>query len=427
MITRIEATQYRCFDRLDVDLGESGVIVGANGAGKTTFLDIPTLLADLLSAKRLSAAFLQASGTRAPRAGTPRELLHQGQGDSFGFAIEARLPEHLIERLSTVATGRRTECRPAYARYELRLEIVQDRDIRVRNEYLFTFPEQDRPARDESGRGPRLHGEVDPHPAWRFILKRGFEGDSVFTAETDASTGVTAASVAPERLALPRVQFEGREDFPVSRWLLDLLTEQALFFAPDWSALRAASPPGQPKRLMADGRNLPWLVLGLAQADPDRFESWKEHVAVALPQITDIEALEREEDHHAYLRLTYNRGYQVTSSGLSEGTLRILALTLIPYLPDLPRLLIVEEPENGIHPRAIETVLQSLASVYDSQVLLSSHSPVVVAQTPIEQLLAARLDETGKVTIVPGPKHPRLADWKGQLDLGRLFAAGVLG
>ncbi|QIK37150.1 hypothetical protein GWK36_03150 [Caldichromatium japonicum] len=51
----------------------------------------------------------------------------------------------------------------------------------------------------------------------------------------------------------------------------------------------------------------------------------------------------------------------------------------------------------------------------------------VVGQTPIEQLLAARLDATGKVTIVPGPEHPRLADWKGQLDLGRLFAAGVLG
>ena len=48
MITRIEATHYRCFDRLDVNLGGFGVLVGANGAGKTTLLDIPVLLGDLL-------------------------------------------------------------------------------------------------------------------------------------------------------------------------------------------------------------------------------------------------------------------------------------------------------------------------------------------------------------------------------------------
>ncbi len=33
MITRIEATKYRCFDRLGIDLGPYGVVVGANGAG----------------------------------------------------------------------------------------------------------------------------------------------------------------------------------------------------------------------------------------------------------------------------------------------------------------------------------------------------------------------------------------------------------
>lgn len=36
MITRIEATRYRCFDKLDVELGDFRVLVGANGSGKTT-------------------------------------------------------------------------------------------------------------------------------------------------------------------------------------------------------------------------------------------------------------------------------------------------------------------------------------------------------------------------------------------------------
>lgn len=328
-----------------------------------------------LKGKQVSGAFLQASGGQAPRAGSLRELVHQGRGQCFGFAVEAHTPRE-----------------PALGvRYELCLELIEHHALRVRNEYLFTFGAADRPSHADADAGSCLLGETHPNPAWHFMPRREPGGDSVFRFETPAA-GETRAQVPPERLALGRVQFEGRDAFPTSRWLFDLLTEQALFFAPDWTAPRAACPPGQPDRLLADGRNLPWLARRLRADDPERFASWREHVTVALPQVTDIEALEREEDHHAYLRLSDQHGYKVTSSGLSEGTLRILALTLIPYLPQRPRLLIVEESENGIHPRAIEAVLQSLASVYDTQVLLSSHSPVVVAQTPLAQLLVARLE-----------------------------------
>ena len=38
MITRIEATRYRCFEKLDVELGDFRVLVGANGSGKTTLI-----------------------------------------------------------------------------------------------------------------------------------------------------------------------------------------------------------------------------------------------------------------------------------------------------------------------------------------------------------------------------------------------------
>ena len=39
MITRIEATRYRCLDRLDAELDSYAVLVGANGAGKTTLIE----------------------------------------------------------------------------------------------------------------------------------------------------------------------------------------------------------------------------------------------------------------------------------------------------------------------------------------------------------------------------------------------------
>jgi predicted ATPase len=179
---------------------------------------------------------------------------------------------------------------------------------------------------------------------------------------------------------------------------------------------------------MSSGQNLPWLALYLRDSDPDEFSSWIDHVRTALPQIRDIRAVEREEDHYAYFSIEYQGGYRVTSSGLSDGTLRILAMTIIPFLPEeaVPRLLVAEEPENGIHPRAIETVVQSLSMLYGIQVLASTHSPIVLAHTELRDVLATRISKDGSVTVIAGDKHPQLRDWRGTIDIGSLFAAGIL-
>ncbi len=145
-----------------------------------------------------------------------------------------------------------------------------------------------------------------------------------------------------------------------------------------------------------------------------------------MPGLTAITARVREEDHHAYLRLDYEDGYSVTSSGLANGILRILALTILPYLPQPPGNLITEEPENGLHPQAMEAVLQSLGSLYDGQVWISSHSPVVLAHTTPAHLLSMRRQRDGSVEVVRGDRHPRLKEWREGMDLGTLFAAGVL-
>lgn len=58
--------------------------------------------------------------------------------------------------------------------------------------------------------------------------------------------------------------------------------------------------------------------------------------------------------------LKYINGLEIPLWLVSDGTLRMLALSLLAYLPDLTGIYLVEEPENGIHPQAVETVWQSL-------------------------------------------------------------------
>lgn len=429
MITRIEAHSYRCFPKLAIDLDGYHVLAGANGGGKTTLLDIPVLVGDMMRRDGIVAAFLERQGSgRAPRASTLTDPLHKGKGDAIAFAFEAELPPDVLAILGESSKARLGAPVPTHLRYELRIEITP-RLMRVADEYLFLFSAAGvRPDAGVFPQGRSENGTALAHPGWQSVIHR--EGGSLtkFLPEsTTQPTDIPPLRLPSSQLALASVPPDDTL-FPAALWFASLLSG-AVFFDPDWETLRSPAPPGDPARLISSGRNIPWLALGLYRSDRDRFTSWVDHVRTALPQVKSIEPREREEDHFAYFSVEYNGGYHVTSSGLSDGTLRVFALSLLPYLDEdvLPRLLVTEEPENGIHPRAIETVVQSLSRLYESQVWVSTHSPIVLAHTELPDVLATRLGKDGSVTVVAGDKHPQLRDWQGTLDIGTLFAAGVLG
>jgi predicted ATPase len=423
MITRIEAMRYRCFERLDVVIEPYQVIAGVNGSGKTTLLDIPVLLGDMLEVD-VPAAFLQVPAINgSPRAQSLQELVHHGQGEFFSFAIEMKLPERIVEELID-ATRRQVpksvlanpQKAPKLIRYELRLEIF-NRGLQVSDEFLYLIPESSTPVGS-------LQSIGQPPSSWREVIGRE-RGEPAKVTPEFLGKRKMPLRLEPEVLALDNVPADV-EQFPATAWFRETLQRGMMHYAIDSSALRRACPPsGSAMSLSPSGANLPWLVFGLKLRRPEFFAAWVSHVQTALPNVVMIDAVEREDDHHAYLRVEYEGGYTVTSSGLSDGTLQILALTILPYLGRVPGLICIEEPENGIHPRAIETVLQSLSSVYDSQVWVTTHSPVVLAHTELAAVMLMQ-QRDGTATAVRGSEHPRLRDWRGSIDLGALLAAGVL-
>jgi predicted ATPase len=183
----------------------------------------------------------------------------------------------------------------------------------------------------------------------------------------------------------------------------------------------------QTRGFKSDGSNLPWIIQRLQKEAPSNFQSWIENLQTALPDIENVKTFERPEDRHCYLKLCYQGGLEVPSWMASDGTLRLLALTLPAYLSDFTGVNLIEEPENGIHPRAIETMFSSLASVYDAQILLASHSPVILSMVEANKVLCFAKTSEGATDIVLGSEHPALKEWKGETSLGVLFAGGVLG
>jgi len=161
-------------------------------------------------------------------------------------------------------------------------------------------------------------------------------------------------------------------------------------------------------------------------AEPDSAVArWVAHLRYALPDLVNIGWDRRQADNAEFLVLRYENGLDVPSWLLSDGTLRMLALTLPAFLPAESALYMVEEPENGVHPKALEIILRSLSAIPGGQMLLATHSPLVVQQCGIDPLLCFSRDKEG-THIVPGPKHPVLKKWDGIPDLDVVFAAGLL-
>ena len=229
--------------------------------------------------------------------------------------------------------------------------------------------------------------------------------------------------LGPEKSALANLP-EDEDLFPVAIWFKRLLMESVQRIVLSSKAMRRPSPPGLPAALQPDGSNLPWIVSALDDA-PRR--EWVGHLRTSLPDLRDIGTIERPEDKHRYLVLKYADGLEAPSWLVSDGTLRLLALTLLAYIPKLSGIHLIEEPENGIHPSAVETLFQSLSSVYDAQVLLATHSPVILNMVEPDQVLCFAKTKKGATDIVLGSNHPNLIHWRRETSLGVLFASGVLG
>ncbi len=417
MITLVEALHYRCLRYVRQPIGPFEVLVGPNATGKTTFLDIIAFLSDVVSSGVESAV--------AARTSNPEDLIWLRRGTTFELAVEVAIPEKLRPKLANPAFDR--------LRYELAVGMdVEGQGVGLSVERVLLkkaspanepvrlfFPQLiDAPPTILSKKGKRRTEQS-------IVVSKEKGGNDNYYAET-AKGYNPSYRTNPRRSALANLPAD-ELSFPVATWFKAFLSEGIQQFILNSLLIRKASPPGQIKGFKPDGSNLPWVVAGLANTAPDRFRDWIEHLKTALPDIENIRTIERPDDKHRYLILRFSGGLEVPSWMASDGTLRLLALTLPAYLSDFQGCYVIEEPENGIHPRAVETLLQSLTSVYDAQVLLATHSPVILGNVEPKDVLCFTKTEDGATDIVAGDNHPKLRDWRGSPNLSVLFAGGVLG
>ena len=418
MITLIEALNYRCLRYVSRPLGPFHVLVGPNASGKTTFLDVVSYLKDVIS-DGLDEAISR-------RTDNPEDLLFRRRGEAFELAIEARIPDHL----------RKLTAKPDFdtARYEIAIGFDE-------TSRLFEFKAEKFLLMKTEGKEPSQRSlfPMPPNAPSTLLVKRKKTnkivvnkvrgGNDNFYSESYPKGGrgwTPSFKLGPGRSALGNLPADVN-DFPVAMWFREYLAVGVQRLVLNSLAIRRTSPPTRIKGFYPDGSNLPWAVDRLRQRDPDRYKNWVAHLRTALPDLVDITTLERPDTKFRHMVYVYEGGLKVPSWLVSDGTLRLTALTLPAYLDELQGMYLIEEPENGIHPSAVATAYDSLSSVYAAQVLMASHSPVVLNAASKDDVLCFAKDETGSTDIVLGSEHPQLLGWQGEANLGTLLAAGVLG
>lgn len=419
MITLVEALSFRCLRYVSQPLGPFHVLVGPNASGKTTFLDVVAFLSHLV-ADGIDSAIEE-------RTKNFQDLLWGRSGPHFQLGIELEIPQELRREIS------RREFDTI--RYEVSLGLDEEsNEVGFRAETVL-LKTSEPPCTARRSRFPELASpparilSLTHLQENRTIIKKVPGGNDNFYSETTSKGRkgwVPAFKLGPRRSALSNLP-EDVSRFPVATWLKNYLTTGVQKLVLNSLLIRRASPPGKTRAFQPDGSNLPWVVNDLEKRAPEKIEDWVSHLQTALPDLIGIRTVERPDDRHRYLMLEYRGGLEVPSWMASDGTLRLLALTLPAYLPNLTGIYLIEEPENGIHPRAVETMYQSLSSVYDAQILMATHSPVILSLVEPEELLCFAKDENGATDIVLGSEHPALREWRGETNLSTLFAAGVLG
>lgn len=413
MITRIEALSYRCLRYVSQPLDRFHVLIGPNASGKTTFLDVVAFLGRLVSGGLDEAI--------SERTQNFQDLIWGRSGDSFELAIELEIPERLRRSLRDPKLDT--------VRYEVAIDHdAENNTVVFRTEAVLLKPartgESSRPSRFPAPKpSPESILQGTASPGARTVIHKVI-GDYFFSETEDEWS--TVLMLGQRKCALANLP-EDETRFPVATWLKGLLSKGVQQLILNSLMIRNASPPGKGLALLPDGSNLPWVVWDFEKRSPERFHDWVAHLQTALPDLEGIRVVERKDDRHRYLMLRYKGGLEIPSWMASDGTLRLLTLTLLAYLEEFGGIYLIEEPENGIHPRAVESMLQSLASVYEAQVLLASHSPVVLSIVDPDQILCLAKDDEGATDIVLGSDHPALRDWRREPNLSVLFAAGVLG
>jgi len=214
--------------------------------------------------------------------------------------------------------------------------------------------------------------------------------------------------------------------------------QRTRFYSFDAARIAVSSKLQDRVEMAESGERLAVVLDRIRDQYPEHFDRINKAVANWLPEFDSILFdVPAEGDRCISLR-TRKGAHKISAEDLSQGTLIALALLTLAYLPEPPSLVLLEEPDRGLHPRLLRDVKDALYRLSFPEESGEDREPVqVVATTHSPYFLDLFRDHPEQIVVAEKKGNEatfsRLVDrhdLDGLLDespLGDLWYSGVLG
>ena len=340
----------------DKSLTPLTAIIGKNGTGKSALFDAFGFLADALKSGVEEACDARGRGGC-------EKIRTQGQTDPIEFTVYYREHGNAMPMTYEVAIEVDEFGRP----YVLREDMMEDQGNERRSFFLFL-----RKGYALAWKGNRAVGQVDAGFDLADFVSSAEEGKEFSEAEPieledHRKLGIATLGALKQH---PRIVAFRRF---IEGWYLS-------YFTPD--AARSLPLAGPQQRLNVHGDNLGNVVQFMEREHPRRFQGILKRIADKIPGIDQIDT-EKTSDGRLLLRFN-DKGFQdpFYAQQVSDGTLKVFAYLLLLEDPTPPAFLCIEEPENGLYHKLLETLADEFrehANRQDgSQIFVTTHQPYLV-------------------------------------------------
>jgi predicted ATPase len=202
----------------------------------------------------------------------------------------------------------------------------------------------------------------------------------------------------------------------------------------DTRTLSAPSPATLQTVVQHDGANLATVLANMKLTDEDRFREICSSLTGIVPQFRSLKivpALVRQFNTDvAGFSLSFNMdsGQDIAAAHVSEGTLLTVALLTVLHSERRPRLLLLDDIHQALHPRAQMALMEMLQRLVSGpqpvQIIATTHSPYIVDYVEPHAVLVVAQTEEGTSAVRPLSDHPDFERLGKSITAGQLWTMG---
>lgn len=410
MITRLKIDGFKNLENVDIRFGAFTCIAGPNASGKSNLFDAIRFLNRLATVTLVEAGLSVRNEDN--KTGDLRSIFRRvgdNYVDKMSFDVELIIPANGYDDL-----GQGAKATTTFVRYQIEIGYEESHEVRgmgrlvILTENLFHIKRSDAPK--------HLFFEHSVKE-WRNSVLRGRRTTPFIETSEDGAKRVIKISQdgrqgQPRKLiadTLPRTilsNVNASESPTAVLTRKEIQSWKILQLEP--SAMRKPDSVITPAGLSSSGEHLPATIWSLSRRrdssgmPPDVCGYLANRLSELIDDVRELYIDYDDKRELLTLMVREQNGSVCPARSLSDGTLRFIALSTIELDSQAEGVICMEEPENGIHPTRIASMIGLLMDIACDveekvgptnsmrQIIINTHSPVVVNLVPDSSLLLAK-------------------------------------